>query len=229
MKATTGDSLVSPALRALRREAGRMKAGDALMAPKDDEQEAMDKGRDWAHDGRLGGSVALGSLFDVSPGKHYELTGYVAEMMDLMQSEVKPKDPLERMLLEQALTSHAAILAAHKVLARTTTFDGMDKASRVIERLSSDYRRAMLALRQYRAPYRQFVVAQQANIANQQIVNPNLNTATPSNELGTTAGGTSVSTAIPAMIAATPPMMAEVQPIADATVTTPKRARRKGA
>ncbi|MNL58864.1 hypothetical protein D3C87_1825410 [compost metagenome] len=49
--------------------------------------------------------------------------------------------------------------------------DQKDKAFGLVVKMQGEFRKTAAALKEWRAPVRQFIVAQQANIAHQQVVN----------------------------------------------------------
>ena len=95
---------------------------------------------------------------------------YAADVMDRM----KPRDPLELMLIVQALGAHARVLHLTNLANQQTTLDRVRTTHEYADKASNTYRRLILALTEYCRPPRtgdSFTGIKQANIAAQQVVN----------------------------------------------------------
>ncbi len=103
--------------------------------------------------------------------------------MDLAQSamtyandlieRMAPRDPLEEMLVVQALMVHARVLHLTDLANQQEQLDSVRTVHEYADRASNTYRRLMLALAEYRKPPRaghSFTAIKQANIAGQQVV-----------------------------------------------------------
>lgn len=91
--------------------------------------------------------------------------GYLNDLVD----EMEPRDALERMLVQQLALCHHRAVGLSAMAAQQTTLDAIRIVNEAADRALGSYRRAMLALREYRAPYRRVNIGQ-LNQANQQNV-----------------------------------------------------------
>jgi len=103
--------------------------------------------------------------------------------------EMKCRDPLEEMLVQQALWTHARVAQLTMLAQSQTDIHSIRILNESCNRASNTYRRLLLALSEKRRPRRsrQFTAIKQANMAAQQIVQSNsagLNEEKTSNELG---------------------------------------------
>lgn len=113
-------------------------------------------------EGLTGGGVLHDALSPVSR----DLT------MDLADT-VEPTDALERMLVEQATWTHARTAHLSLMTTQSTDLDTVVSLSTATDRASNNFRRLMLALKEYRQPQREpanHTSIGQANIAAQQVV-----------------------------------------------------------
>lgn len=93
------------------------------------------------------------------------------QMMAEAFKDLRPTNQLERMLIEQMVMTHAQIIMAnHRAAGDRMDPDRRAGALAVTSRLMADFRKTMLALREWRAPFRQFIVAEQVNQAAQQVI-----------------------------------------------------------
>lgn len=107
-------------------------------------------------------------------------------LMKQAMDDFSPKSAAERMLVEQLVVTHSQLLNIQKLTCRTDQYDRIEQMAAVASRLQADFRKTLLALKEWKAPPKSFIVAQQANIANQQVVTQNPEkTNTTTNELGT--------------------------------------------
>ena len=93
-------------------------------------------------------------------------------------SRMAPRDAVEEMLVAQLLFAHARVLRLTELTGDATTLEMMRVIHEYADRASNTYRRLMLALAEYRRPFRAgdtIAVVQQANIANQQVVHTHEN------------------------------------------------------
>jgi len=94
---------------------------------------------------------------------------YVEDVLERMG----PQDPLEEMLIQQAVLAHARVLHLTEYANRQERLEAVKVAHEYADRASNTYRRHMLALAEYRRPPRpgdSFTAIRQANIAGQQVV-----------------------------------------------------------
>jgi hypothetical protein len=91
-------------------------------------------------------------------------------------SRMEPRDPAEEMLVAQMLFAHARVLRLTELTQDAATPDALRVIHEYADRASNTYRRLMLALADYRRPFRSgdtIAVMQQANIASQQVIHTN--------------------------------------------------------
>ncbi len=94
---------------------------------------------------------------------------YVRDVLTQMQ----PRDPMERMLIEQSLWLHARLARLSVQAATATGEQSVRTLNEAAERVANTYRRHMQALKDYRsASWPKIVAIGQANLANQQVVHP---------------------------------------------------------
>ena len=118
----------------------------------------------------LHGPVAVAlSLSQINTqGNHF---GAAAVHMRKLQDELKPRDAIEEMLIEQLAVTHARVvkLSAQALIQKNEAW--YRTLSEACDRAASTFRRLTVAFREYREPRRTTVMAiQQANLANQQVV-----------------------------------------------------------
>ena len=90
-----------------------------------------------------------------------------------MIKAMKPRDPLERMLIEQCILTHGRVRHLAVLANQQESVEWSQHMHHAADKASNTYRRLMLALDQYRRPPRAgdvFTAIKQANIANQQII-----------------------------------------------------------
>lgn len=86
--------------------------------------------------------------------------------------DLQPSSQLERMLIEQMVMTHAqVIMANHRATGDKMADERRAEALAVTSRLMMDFRKTAMALKEWRAPVRQFIVAQQVNQAGHQTIN----------------------------------------------------------
>ena len=125
----------------------------------------------------------LGPLFEGMNAAQSAFT-YADDVMDRME----PRDPLEEMLVSQAMCAHARVLHLTDLANHQTSLDGMKTVHEYADKASNTYRRLMLALAEYRRPPKAgdtYTAIRQANIAGQQVV---MNGENATNEQGCTDG-----------------------------------------
>lgn len=159
-----------PQLPAPERKAGKSPKAQVweALVKASREKDPFTKGRLEAGTPLIGASVAVPILKTISDKD--EQLGYWAELAVQLVADLAPKTAAERMLVEQLLVTHAQLLNAHRLIPGANTWDAMEKAASIASRLAADFRKTLLTLKEWRAPVRQFVVAQQANIAQQQVI-----------------------------------------------------------
>lgn len=88
-------------------------------------------------------------------------------------NEMNPRDPAEEMLVSQLVIAHTRAMHLADLAMSQTNLDQIRIINEYTDRAANTYRRLMLALDEYRRPRRggdNYTQIQQANIANQQIV-----------------------------------------------------------
>jgi|GEM_PF-1531336 len=84
-----------------------------------------------------------------------------------------PRDPMEEMLIVQALMAHVRVMHLTSLANSQERLESIRTVHEYADRASNTYRRLMLALAEYRKPPRggdSFTAIKQANIAGQQVV-----------------------------------------------------------
>jgi hypothetical protein len=88
-------------------------------------------------------------------------------------ARMAPRDPLEEMLVGQAILAHARAMHLALIAPNQTSIDGVRVVNEYADRAANTFRRMTLALAEYRRPPRagdSFTAIRQANIAQQQVV-----------------------------------------------------------
>ncbi|MEM1167385.1 MAG: hypothetical protein AAGI30_13975 [Planctomycetota bacterium] len=118
--------------------------------------------------------------FDLTPSAMV----YAQDMIERMA----PRDPMEEMLVVQALMAHARVLHLTDLANRQERLENLRTVHEYADRASNTFRRLMCALADYRKPPRggdSFTAIKQANIAGQQVVmNAENSGANATNEQG---------------------------------------------
>lgn len=94
---------------------------------------------------------------------------YARDMLERMA----PRDPMEEMLIAQALAAHARVMHLTSLVNTQEQLESIRTVHEYADRATNTYRRLMLALAEYRKPPRagdSFTAIKQANIAGQQVV-----------------------------------------------------------
>lgn len=106
------------------------------------------------------------------------LGGVVLYMNDVL-ARMQPKDPLEEMLIVQAVVAHARALHLSELACRQTDIETVRIVNEYADRASNGFRRLMLGLAEYRRPpaASAFMAIKQANLANQQVIQNHENAA----------------------------------------------------
>lgn len=120
--------------------------------------------RDIAFPAALASAVPLGDAAGPSGWKLYR--------DQLLKEAGNPTDPIERMMIEQLALAHFRVGRLHTRVAEARTVDEVKAFSAAATRLTGEFRRLALAIRQYRQPVqtKHFTVVRQQNVAeNQQI------------------------------------------------------------
>jgi hypothetical protein len=100
-------------------------------------------------------------------------TGSAIAFAARVVERMEPRDPLEEMLVLQALMAHARVLHLTGFANQQDSLPALKAVHEYADRASNTFRRLMLALAEYRKPPRhggQFTAIRQANIAEQQVV-----------------------------------------------------------
>ena len=88
-------------------------------------------------------------------------------------ARMKPRDPLEDMLVMQCLWAHGRVAHLSMLANQQTSVETSQQVNDSADKASNTFRRLMLALVEYRRPPKlgdNFTAIKQANIANQQVV-----------------------------------------------------------
>lgn len=94
---------------------------------------------------------------------------YARQMLERMA----PRDPMEEMLISQALLAHARVMHLTSLANSQERLESIRTIHEYADRASNTYRRLMLALAEYRKPPKagdSYTAIGQANIAGQQVV-----------------------------------------------------------
>jgi hypothetical protein len=113
-------------------------------------------------------AVALSLSHINTQGDHF---GAAAVHMRKLRDDLKPRDAIEDMLIEQLAVTHARVvkLSGQAVIQKNESW--YRTLSEACDRAAGTFRRLTVAFREYRDPRRTTVMAiQQANVANQQVV-----------------------------------------------------------
>jgi hypothetical protein len=95
----------------------------------------------------------------------------------VLLDRLKPRDPIEEMLVLQMIYTHLRLGRLSKVASDQERTENVRVINEACDRAASTFRRQMLALAEYRRPPRQkvFIAAEHANISEQQVVQENAN------------------------------------------------------
>lgn len=111
-------------------------------------------------------AAALATCLSKTFGKIVGSNGIKAYVDATLAATGDPKDPIERMLVEQLIVAHHRIIELHAESACADTPQVKDLYNTAALRLMNEYRKASLALREYRTP----VVSKSLTLVNQQNV-----------------------------------------------------------
>ena len=112
-------------------------------------------------------AMALIPMLGKEGGK--EASAYARDVIARME----PRDPAEEMLVAQLLFAHARVLRLTEMTQDSQTADSLRVIHEYADRASNTYRKLMLALAEYRRPFRAgdtIAVVGQANFSNQQLI-----------------------------------------------------------
>ncbi len=130
-------------------------------------------------------SMVLGHLLPFPDEKL--AAGCVGFMAETIKA-VSPRDPLERMLVQQLVWCHQRAASLSMKACKQSDLERIKVFNELIDEATNGYRRLMLALREYRAPYRR-VNIKQLNQAEQQNImlaeKPKSTAENATNEQGT--------------------------------------------
>ncbi len=146
----------------------------------DDDPRVSEPERTKRHTGDLTGTIydelirpCMNNRFGKESTAYQEITSTtVLHARDTLQ-RVNTTDPMEEMLVGQALMTHARIIRLNHLLADETRIDQIKVLSEAADRASNTYRRQMAALDEHRRP-RATPHFNQTNIAGQQIIQNNV-------------------------------------------------------
>lgn len=98
---------------------------------------------------------------------------------------IKPQDPMEEMLIGQAMTAHGRVMYLTRIMLDSDEIEVIQRMSEAADRAANTFRRQMLALREYRRPTKTVQFVRQNNVANQQVVSNSFSeTENATNEQG---------------------------------------------
>lgn len=106
-------------------------------------------------------------------GVAIETNATAVQRGDDVLKAMKASDPLEEMLVAQALWTHARVARLNNLAITQTDRENLRIVNEAADRATNTFRRVMLALAEYRRPPRagdSFTAIKQANIANQQVI-----------------------------------------------------------
>jgi len=120
---------------------------------------------------KAAGAHLYASVSD-SLGSSTPPNAYLKHMQNTLREAGAPRDPVERMLIEQITLAHHNIGRLHSSAAAAKTVDEAKVYNAAAAKLLGEFRRTALALKQYRepTPARQYMMVKQQNIAAQQQV-----------------------------------------------------------
>ena len=157
------------------RERGKGSKGDApvvrLVGDPNTEPEAARQVHQNAMAGAIYGNVIDKRLASIFEGMN--LGQSALTYADDLLKRMAPRDPLEEMLVIQALVTHARVLNLTEIASRQDRLDNIRILNEYTDKATNTFRRLMLALGEYRKPPRSgdtFTAIRQANIAGQQVV-----------------------------------------------------------
>jgi hypothetical protein len=108
----------------------------------------------------------------------------INDAFDEFVKGMKPRDPLEKLALEQLLLNHVRTLSLCQQACAQTSPEMIKILNEAADRASGAFRRLMAAFSEYRKPRQSIVAIGQANVASQQIVqNVDAQRKKPANEL----------------------------------------------
>lgn len=115
--------------------------------------------------------LVLARIMSSEPGFEELAYTYLNDMM----TEVAPRDPLERMLVQQLAWCNQRVARLSMSLGTEKDYERIKLICEQLDRAMNSFRRGMLALREYRVPYRNVHVAQLNQAEQQNIVCANQN------------------------------------------------------
>lgn len=118
--------------------------------------------------GLIGATVAGGILKPMMHDDERQLV--VNELMAAALEDFKPQSAAERMLVEQLVVTHVQLMRAQRRTGNADAYPHIEVSSRIASRLQDDFRKTLAALRDWNAPPRAVIHAQQANVAHQQVI-----------------------------------------------------------
>ena len=153
------------------------------------------------HRDLLAGGIYGGQTKDASASEAFKESAWRYAIGNL--NDMKPKDPIEEMLVMQALWTHARVAKLSGLAVQQSNLQALEIINGACDRAANSFRRLALALSEYRHPRSgdQFVAIKQANLADQQVIqnleNRNLPAENVTNEKGSDDGGETAPKAIP--------------------------------
>ncbi|MCH8153371.1 MAG: hypothetical protein IH830_13475 [Planctomycetes bacterium] len=131
------------------------------------------------------------------------LNATAVEFANDVCERMKPRDPLEEMLVMQCLWTHTRLAYLSKLANQQVRLEAVKVVHGCCDQASNTFRRLMLALAEYRRPPKgdSFLAIRQANVAQQQIVNnpksEDSKAENATNELGLSDGQPEAKKALP--------------------------------
>jgi len=152
-----------------------MSLSAASETPRQDASEPTPEQVEQAHADNLKQMSSGAHLYTSTSGSLGHQTppnGYLRYMHNTIREAGAPRDPVERMLIEQITLAHHNIGRLHSSAAAAKTIDEAKVYNAAAAKLLGEFRRTALALKQYRepTPARQYTMVRQQNIAAQQQV-----------------------------------------------------------
>ncbi len=118
----------------------------------------------------LAAQLAVDAVSNKNAGLREMIDSTAAEHVLEMFARIEPQDPLEEMLIGQAITTHYRLMRLTKIMLQQSDLEEIRRLNDAIDRTANTYRRQMMGLREYRRPTKAVHFVGQNNVANQQVV-----------------------------------------------------------
>jgi hypothetical protein len=143
---------------------------------------------------QLSGAGALSIVIGKSLKGSVRAAGIKIYLDDVLKAAGATSDPIEKMLIEQITVGHHQILTLHAEAAQAETPELIDFFSSAASKLTAEFRRLCLALREYRSPIapKNVTLVRQQNLSagDQQIALIDKRPSVPTQHIETTADPT---------------------------------------